>query len=78
MESVGYLNSGKAARVSISTTGADTVINQYLQNRFWGGNNYTARYPEIWNETANEVIKGIDINIIFLISFIDFLKDLGQ
>lgn len=78
MESVGYLNSGKAAQVSISTNGADTVINQYLQNRFWGGNNYTARYPEIWNETANEVIKGIDINITFLISFIDFLKDLGQ
>jgi hypothetical protein len=76
--SVGYIDSGKAAKVSISTGGADEVIAQYLQKKYWDGNNYVARYPEIWEDTANKVIKGIDINITFLISFIDFLKDLNK
>ena len=76
--SVGYIDSGKAARVFISTGDADKVIAQYLKNRAEGTNQYVKNYPQIWDDTANKVMRGIDMNITFLISFIDFLRDLNK
>ena len=73
-ESVTILDTGRAAKAKISVGGANAAISEYVDAD--PRPHYHSRAS--WNTYAEKVSKGITVDITFLISFIDFIKDLAQ
>ena len=69
------ISSSDGAKVSINTSGADSLIQSYLQERKSGKREY---HLKDWRMIGNEVPGGTKLKIIFLTSFLKFIQDIQK
>lgn len=65
----------QAAKVVIDVSGADSTIASYVESHQEPGSGYTI---DDWSEQRDEIMSGTKVKIIFMQSFLSFIRELSQ